>query len=489
MSVKERMQRGVQASFLAQLAYIAANGALMIALTRYLLTPRGYGLLNYALSILGVTQLFVGIGVAKSGAKYVTEYLEKDPGQVPHVLKWSLAVMTALIVAVGAVYSLFAGRLASLLGEPGLDPLLLVGIGYLAFYSLGTYIRLVFQAFNRITYSAFVHATEGVSRLLFAVGFVLAGLGAVGALLGYVAGYVVAILVGGAVFFRKFYPQLEIGSEQEPGLRRRIVRYAVPLTATSGADVLDKKVDTILIGILLNATAVGYYALAKQISTFAVVPASSIDSTIAPRMGEQKASDQIDRAAEIYQFSFRHVLLLYVPAAVGLVLVAEPAVRHIFGRSYLPAVPVVQVFGLFVVINAVNKITTNSLDYLGLGRERAIANGTTSIGNALLNLALIPVFGVVGAAIATVFTHSAYMLLNVYYIHRELSLNLRRLTVNTVLIGGIAVAMGAAVAVLLPLVSSLLSLALVIGTGVVVWAVLAVFSGVLDVSQVRSALA
>jgi O-antigen/teichoic acid export membrane protein len=146
-------------------------------------------------------------------------------------------------------------------------------------------------------------------------------------------------------------------------------------------------------------------------------------------------------------------------------------------------------FGVFVVVRAVHKITGTGLDYLGLARIRAVARGTTAGGNVVLNLLLIPPYGIVGAAVATLLTYSTYTAINVIYIHRELRLPLAALAGQTARVTGIALAMGAAVSLALPFVSGLLTLLAAVALGVAVWAGLAVASGLLDLGEVTSLLA
>lgn len=487
-TVKDQLARGLKATLVSRTVYILANATLMILLTRYLLTPEGYGRLTFALAVLGSMNLFMGLGWAKSGARYVTEYLETDAGQVRHIIRSTLGFVLVPTVVVGLVFLLFHADIARLLGADAIDPFLVVGIGYILLYPLSISTRLLFNAFNRIALSAGFHAVDGVGRLFFATVFVLAGFGAPGALLGYVAGFLVATVGGAIVFYRRLYRPLPSVEGLHPGLRKRILRYGVPLTVTSGANVLDKRVDAILVGVIVGPVAVGFYTLAKQIADFAIVPAQSIDTTIAPRLGERKASDELESAGRIYGTALKYVLLLYVPAGVGLAVVARPTVKYVFGADYLGAAPVLQVFAVFLVINAVNYITTNSLDYLGRGRDRAIVNGGTSLANFGLNLLLLPVIGVVGAAVATVLTHAIYTTVNVYYLQQEVPLRFGSLLLDTGGALAVSAAMGLVVVFALPYVSGLVSLVAVILVGVGVWATLSVVSGLLNLTLVREIL-
>lgn len=488
MDLKARLARGVKATFLARVLDVAANAVLLLLLTRYLLEPAEYGLLYFALSVLGVAGLFGSLGLPRSTARFVTEYDQADPGQIPHILRRTMLYMAGLSLLVSVPLAVGSGRVAALLGEPALAPFLVVGIVYVVGRAFTGYLKAIFQGFNRVTWSAVLSAVNGVSRVLLAVALVLAGLGALGAFAGYAVAFVLTAIAGVVVLYWRFVARIDTAGEREPGLLRRVVRYSVPTAATQASVVLDSKVDTILVGAMMNPAAVGFYTLASQIADICVVPAQSLGFTISPALGEQKADDRSGRAARIYESSLEYVLLLYVPAAAGLVLVAEPAVLTIFGRDYAGAVPALRVFGVFVVARGVHKVTGDGLDFLGLARVRAIARGTSAAANFGLNVALIPVFGVVGAAAATAITYSAYTGVNVYYIHRELSLDVSRLLRSAARTCGVTAVMAVAVALVMPFVSTLPALVGAVALGASVWAVLAVAIGGIDLRRVRSLL-
>lgn len=488
MSLADRVTRGLKATFVSQVIYALANGALILVLSRYLMDPDQYGLLYFTISILGIVGLLGTLGLPNSSARYVTEYAETDETQVPLIVRRSILYVFGLSTTVSVVLILFSGQIADYVERAPLVYMLVIGAGYIVFRSMTTFCTLIFQGLNRVDLSAIIRTVDAVARFVFAVAFVLVGFGAAGALAGYVLGYVVAAGVGLAILYRKYYVPIPEADSMEEGLQRRIIEYSVPLTATQSANVLDKQIDTFLVGIFLTNTAVGFYTLAKQIAEFVVTPVSALGFTVSPAYGEQKAKDQMTQAARLYEESMRHVLLLYIPGAAGLSLVAEPLIRHIIGTDYLGAVPVLQVLSVFVIFKAVNKITSNGLDYLGRARERAIAKGVTSIANFLLNLVLIPTVGVIGAAVATVITYSIYTLVNVAIMHQEFAIEPWSLLRDTAMICGITAGMSFVVFIAMPYVSGLVTLAGAILLGGAVWAVLSIGSGMLDLRRVTSML-
>ena len=479
MSSRDSLLTRFKAEFGAQLVAAAASGLLMVLLAR-LLGPDDYGLLFLAIAVFGVLGVLSKLGIAKSGARYVAEYKERDPSQLPHIVRTTLAYNLVTVAIVGAILFVGHRRVAYLIGEPELAPFLLLGILYLAVETLKVYVRIVLQGFEAIEYASAIYALDQVSRLLFAVGFVLLGFGALGALAGYVLSFALAASVGfGVVYVRLYRPQRGSGPV-EVGLRRRIAEYTLPLTATSTANVLDKRVDTILVGFFLNPVAVSYYVLSKQIVTFLEKPVSALGFTLSPTFGAEKASGSIDRAARLYEEALVYSLLLYVPVAAGVVLVAQPSIELIFGAEFLGATIVLQVLAFYAVLQSITKLTSNGLDYLGRAKHRAIVKGITSVLNVLLNIVLIPTIGVVGAAIATVVTYSMYTGATLYIIHGEFELRIRYLAHRLLLIVGVTGVMAGVVFIGVGFVGGAISLAGIVLVGVVVWALLSVATGLID---------
>lgn len=486
MALASRLGDRFRAEFAGRVIGVVAGAILIVVLAR-LLEPDGYGLLFLAISILGVVQLFSKLGVAKSAARYISEYKETDPGQIPHILRFALFLNLATITVTCVVFYLFHVEIAILVGEIDLIPLLLLGILFIAFGTLTLFGRTILQGFEAIQASALLHATDRGTRVIFAVGFVLLGYGAVGALAGYIVATVVTSVGGlGYIYLREYRGQIRGSIEQ--GLRRRISEYTIPLTATSTANVLDKRVDTILVGFFIGPVGVAYYTLGKQITQFVETPASALGFTISPTYGSLKANDEVDKASRLFETAFVNLLLIYIPVAVGLILVAEPTIQLFFGTEYLGAVPVLQVLAIYAALQSIGHIIDNGLDFLGHAKFRAIAKGVTGVMNVVLNIILIPLIGVVGAAIATVITASLYRLLNGYILYREFDFRLRWMIKKTTGICGIAVVMGTVVYALSSMVSGFSGLLFLMVTGSIIWMVLSILTGLLDYQKIISHL-
>jgi len=106
MSTQDHIVRGFKATLVSRAIYMVSSALLMFLLAR-LLNPDGYGALYWAIGILAVVQLFADLGLGKSSARYISEYSERDTGQIPYLLRSTLAFKLIALAVVSYVLLLF----------------------------------------------------------------------------------------------------------------------------------------------------------------------------------------------------------------------------------------------------------------------------------------------------------------------------------------------------------------------------------------------
>lgn len=483
-----RLVRNTSIVFAGHAVTLVSKGLLILVLTRYLLRPSEYGLLFLTISVLAVLEGFANLGFAKAGARYVTEYRSAAPELVGIVVRRTLYYnVIAISVVCLAVFSLRA-QIAAAVGQPAIAALLLFGVGYVACKSLNATAVTFFQGFDMMAWVSITNSLTNVLTLLVVPTVLVLGFGLGGVIFGYTLSYAVMAGVAMIVIFRQLDYGYDVGEERADEVSARVLRYSAPLTLARGANILYSHADTILLGLLRGPLSVAFYTLGKQVAEFLITPAMSLGFAISPAYGEEKADGDLSRAADLYERSFIYTVAFYGPAAAGVVVVANPAVRLIFGADYAGAGPILQIFSLFVFVRVIDKITSDGLDYLGRARSRATAKGTLAVANIALNLILIPPLGAIGATVATVATYFVLVGVEVYIIADELPIDTMRLLRACVVVGGIAVGMSVILYPLAGLISDIPSLAGVVAVGAAVWLVLVAVSGVVDLRQVSSAL-
>lgn len=482
----DRLVSNIISDFGGRVVHVAATGLLLLILTRTL-GPESYGLLALALSIFSFSRFFSESGLPWAAARYIAQDKENanERAIAAVVESWFLVLVTSVIVA--AALFLGADFVSTVLGEAGLGGLLLVGSGYVLFYTLHRYNRAILQGYEAITATAKLHAIEGAVTLSFVTGAVLYHPTPTAAIIGYVLAYGVATLLGHWMVWRvsDLDPKSVTGDGE---VRMNILRYNVPLSVTRLSDEVDNHLDVILVGFFANPAQVAFYTIGKQISQFTRVPAASIGFALSPSYGAESAKGRTEAAASVYEESLTKTLALYIPICVGILVVADPAIVTIFGDGYAGAILVVQILSLFVFFEALENITGPALDYLGRARSRAVLKATTSLANVVLNVLLIPSYGAVGAAIATVITYGTYAICSVGILHTELPFDYRTVARYFSTALGISIGMAAVVLAFLHLNSGIVGLVTAIGVSGIVWIVGCHVFDLINVEQVAEQL-
>lgn len=487
MGITRDIIKGFKAEVGGRILYFGTTGVVLIFLAR-VLSPSAYGIIFLAFSLLSVGQLFGDLAISTSAAKYITEYEELEPEQVSFIVTFSFVVVLVAASLVSFLLVFFHRQIAALFNEPELGSVLLVGGGMILCRALYRYFRKILQGFKLLKSSAAVYGMEGIGRLVFVIVFVLLGFGTVGAIGGYAFGYASAAILGLILSYRYVYPNLTLTLRGGREVRNRILRYAVPLLGIRGSRMADNSFDTILVGFFLTPAMVGFYTLSKQAVHLLQAPASALGFSAGPWFGDQKATGNVDRLAEIYASSVVYTLVLYFPVAAGVALLARPTLLIMFGEGFLPATRVLQIFSALAILQAVEELSENAIDFLGRARGRSIAKAVTVSSSLGVMIVLIPTVGIVGAAIAKVLAHTLYVGVLLYIMYTEVYFDPWMVGQNVALVLVITGLMSIAVLSAAQFIVGIITLVGAIFIGAVIWATLIIAFDIVDVQTVKSHL-
>lgn len=174
--------------------------------------------------------------------------------------------------------------------------------------------------------------------------------------------------------------------------------------------------DFIFLRILRDSEALGYYAAAYTLISFFLNLGTAYTMSLIPAL--TRLREDIPAARGLYDRSMAQVLAGVVPVCVGGILVAGPIIGLIFGGGYVAAVEPLQILLLLLPLAYVRNVAQGGL--LAHGRQdlmlRTVAWAAAT--NVVLNLLLIPRWGMAGAAWATVATEGVRTLLAGRFVHR-----------------------------------------------------------------------
>lgn len=184
-----------------------------------------------------------------------------------------------------------------------------------------------------------------------------------------------------------------------------LLRDSWPLILSGLAVFIYMRIDQIMIKEFLDARSVGLYAVSVKLSeVWFFVPLALVQS-LYPAILTAKQSSEADYYHRLQQL-YDGLIWISIAAALLLSFLGKWVVVLLYGQEYLEAGPVLIVLawsGIFVSMNLISSkwLLTENMQFFAFVR-----NGLGAVFNILINLFLIPLWGIHGAAIATLLSLS-----------------------------------------------------------------------------------
>jgi O-antigen/teichoic acid export membrane protein len=388
--VLERVLRNLLALFVV--AWVA----------RYL-GPEQFGLMNYALSFVA---LFSALSIMGLNGITVRNIVSNPENKEEYL------GTTLLLKFFGSLSMLIISVIGIALIEPDNTSVqlfvLIVALGYI-FKSFDT-IDLWFQSQVQSKYSVFSRSIAFVIISILKIGLVITQAPLVAFVLMYALDNLLAALLLIYLYHKKVtFSFFEWQVKYD--VMKSLLKDSWPLILSGIAVMLYMKIDQVMIGNMLGDSQLGIYSAAVKLSeAWYFIPMIVSGSVFPAILNTRKKSREL--YLERLQMLYDSFTLFSIIVAFITTFIAPFVVHIIYGVEYIEAAAVLSIHiwaGVFVFLGVA------SSKYLVAENLTKISFYRTSIGaitNLILNFLLIPEYGILGAAIATLISQmlSSYVL-------------------------------------------------------------------------------
>ena len=191
---------------------------------------------------------------------------------------------------------------------------------------------------------------------------------------------------------------------------RSMVQPVLTLGAAQCLGLMNYNVDSILIGLMLGPVSVGWYAAAYKPITAALTVVVTYYQGLFPALSRSYQEDR-EKFRRTLLRSLRFTMIFAIPLGIGGSLLAEPVIRLLFGASYAASVPALQLLSWSAVLVTLRGNFRYPLNAAGKQQLDLTCAGAAATLNVMLNLLLIPHYGIVGAGAATLGSEIGWFLL------------------------------------------------------------------------------
>jgi O-antigen/teichoic acid export membrane protein len=377
----------------------------------------------YGSLVLGIafTRVLGTVGTAgwdHTALRYMSEYHGRgDRAAQAGTLQWcsSVAMLGGLLVA--SVLFFFAADAASRFDDPALATVLRILSLGLPLLCVNRVVMRGLQALQRPGRA--VLAGELMPYLVATAAFPLMWIfweGLEGATLAHTAGFILAGILG-MTLLRELLFERHASLPVRP---RALAGFAMTMLLFAGAQPLVANIDRFMVGLYLESRDVGVYDATAILSHQVPIFLAAFNTIVFAQIGALYHAGRLDELRALYRTVTRWVMMLTLPLCASLILIGDDLLA-LFGEEFPDGHALLLVLVIGQMISAASGPVGGFL--MMTKHERWVLANTLVLGvlNIIGNIVLIPMLGVLGAAIATAFALACWNLagvVQVYILHR-----------------------------------------------------------------------
>lgn len=404
--------------FLSQIIALATGFLLSVILGRFL-GAAPFGLYSMTFTIYTIASLVGGIGIPFAIVKYVAEFKENEE-------KLNIFVSCGIVNSVffglftGLILFVFSGMLANIFNMPELTDLIKIIAFSLAFLVVNNTLLGLLNGLREMKTYSFCVVIRYVLLLGFTILLISIGSGIEGAVLALLLSEVGALLL--LMFISRNFFSFVV--QDYVKTTKEVVKFGSQLFLASAAYMVNTHVDLLLVGYFLMDKDVGIYAIAIALSRgFLVIP-RAMSTVTYPAISEYNSKGAHESIKNLINKSMKYSLIVLSILGILIVFFSEDIILLLLKPEFLPAVTPIAILILGMIF--FGSIASIGSAFSAVGRPDISFKTNTFIAvvNLSLDIVLIPILGITGAAIGTATSFSAMTILHIYLLNKILNIKI-----------------------------------------------------------------
>ncbi len=401
-----RAKRNIFYKFLSEFSRILP--ALLFVYTARKLGDENFGKLSFAYSFTGICIIVADFGLNTILIRNVSRHKELTSEYIGNIFVLKIILSLISVSGIG-LFVLFTDYPSEVI------TILVIFGGVMFFKALVDFFCAIFNAYERMDKEAFLKGTNHIVLFLSGIVVLTMGFGLFSLANVFLIVYLISSIIG---FYIVYMSIAKIRPCFNLKFWKFILRESLPLALAVAFTVIYFKIDVIMLSLIRGDNSeIGWYSAAMRlIELIGVVPALIVSALFPILSGLYK--DSIASLKKAYKTSFKYLLVIALPVAVGTLLLSERFIYIIYGKEFVKAIPALQILVFALIFIFVNYILMNILVAVDRQKINAIVAGTCVLVNITLNLCLIPHYGYLGAGFATVVTEIVLFAMCLYFVSK-----------------------------------------------------------------------
>lgn len=199
------------------------------------------------------------------------------------------------------------------------------------------------------------------------------------------------------------------------------LREALPMMLSSTILVLLGWLDTFVLGIYESVDKIGIYNVALKVATLTSFTLQAINSILAPKLASSHNEGNQKQFHKLIHFTTR-LNFFSTLVIVSVILIFREWILGIFGADFISGAGILIILCVGQLINSMSGSVGVIMQMTGHQKVYQNIVLIALILNITLNFTLVPIYGILGAAIATVISISSWNIIGAVYLKQKLNI-------------------------------------------------------------------
>lgn len=400
MTAKKRILHNTIFMFGANVLRKVLTLVLTLVIARYL-GVENFGKVTFALGFVALFTILLDFGAKILINREIARHRKDVNKYVSNTIVMKL-VFSVVFFTMLFIITHFAGY-----DEPTRYLVFLAGVVFFL-QSVSSALHAAFAGYEKLGYSALGAIIHSISKFVLCVMVVVQGKGVDVLLLAYIAGELIHLLASFVLYNKHI---LEFRFELDFAFMKDLLRRSLPFGVASLMMVLYDKIDITMLSKMTSNPdyAIGLYGAAYGLIFVLEFIPISINAAVFPHTARAFMQNK-GNFKHVFERLVSYYVYMTLPIVFGTMYLATDIITLIYGQEFAPASLVFkiliwsvlfrfQMYALGIILDSMNKeVKTMQATIFSL------------IFNVVMNLILIPDYGIIGAAIATVGAELCYFL-------------------------------------------------------------------------------
>jgi O-antigen/teichoic acid export membrane protein len=387
-----------------------------VVLVRYL-SKADFGAWSYALAVIALLSMVAQLEMGNTVARFLPIYAERRQlGRARGAIALSLLIVTGfgIALAVALFFAIWMFGLRPIDDPTALRLLVLIAV-LIPILALDALFTGLFAAFGASRTIFFRHSVLNPGLRLAVVLLLIA----MGADIDFLAVAYVTVSIAGLVLYAANLPRVLRQTTDRAGEAahsrefpaRELLRYSTPLLASTVVWILMDSSDALLLGYFFDAEAVASYRIVAPLAHMNLFAFWAFTTLFTPSAARAFARSDTAELRQLYWQTALWMTVLTFPIFVLTSSFASVVVPSAYGSEYAGSAPILALLSIGFFFNTALGFNGLTLRVHHRLRYMVAVDLSMALLNILVNLALIPRFGPIGAAAGTTGTVILHTLL------------------------------------------------------------------------------